>query len=49
MVIEYKIMIMNRVDMKYTATKDVPGIGTYFITSDDRAIRPYALLFKKIN
>ena len=47
---EYKVLIQNRVNMEDT---DVVAVnrghtGEYFVTADERNIRPYGLLFKKM-
>ena len=47
----YKVLLQNRVNMKDTdvvAVKHVTHIGDYFVTAEERNIRPYGLLFKKM-
>ena len=44
----YKLVFMNRVNMEYTKEVKLRNGHIYFVTSDDRQIRPYAILFKKL-
>ena len=43
----YKMIFMNRVHPSCT-TKHNTKCGIYFVTAEDRHIRPYAILFKKV-
>ena len=44
----YKLIFMNRVNMGFTREIKTTNGQIYFITSDDRHIRPYAILLKKL-
>lgn len=44
----YKLIFMNRVNMEYTKEVKLTNGNIYFVTSDERQIRPYAILFKKL-
>ena len=46
---KYKLMFMNRVNLDYTLEKKVSRNEVYNITSDDKQIRPYAILIKKMD
>ena len=37
---------MNRVNPDFTREVEEPNVGTYYITSDETQIRPYAILIK---
>jgi len=45
--ISYKMIVMNRVNMDSTRVVKVEGNGVYYVTSEEKDVRPYALLFKK--
>ena len=44
----YKLIFMNRVNMKFTKEVETTNGQIYFVTSNDRHIRPYAILLKKL-
>ena len=44
----YKLIFMNRVNIEKTNQKDTPR-GKYYITPDEKDIRPYAVLIKKLS
>ena len=43
---QHKLIFMNRVNLEYTVEVEEPNVGTYYITSDETQIRPYAILIK---
>ena len=45
---KYKLIFMNRINPDFTREIEEPRIGTYYITSDETQIRPYAILIKEI-
>ena len=44
----HKLIFMNRVNMEFTKEIKTRNGQIHFITSDDRHIRPYAILIKKL-
>ena len=40
---------MNRVNPDFTREVEEPNVGTFYITSDETQIRPYAILIKPKN
>ena len=44
----YKLIFMNRVNMEFAKEVIIRNGQIFIITSDDRHIRPYAILLKKL-
>ena len=44
----YKVLLQNRVNMEDTDVVDVRHCGEYFVTANEKSVRPYGILFKKI-
>ena len=44
----YKLIFNNRVNMEFTKEVNIRNGQIFFMTSDDRHIRPYAILIKKL-
>ena len=54
---KYKVLLQNRVNMEDTdvvigkyscGDKDSTKSGEYFVTADEKNVRPYGILFKKV-
>ena len=46
---KYKVLLQNRVNMEDTDVVDVRHCGEYFVTANEKSVRPYGILFKKIS
>ena len=46
--VTYKMIFMNRVNPEYTREVEEKDVGTYYVTSGDNQIRPYAMLIKSL-